>query len=194
MFIRKLSQTLGAITKGFAYDTPLTPLTVMQIISAPAAASATAVRTSVTLTTAEQVITSSINSPATPRALTVTGSASGMVGTVTVYGKDVDGYTRSEEFALNGTATITGNVPFATVLRIKVPAKTNVSGDAITVGTSNKLGLDRTPASNTSVLTVEVDGTGEAAAAQSAAYSTFTPTTVPNATRNYRVYYKTKVL
>lgn len=189
-----MSQTLGAVKKGYAYDTPLGGFPTMDFIVGPAAGSATAVRAAVTLTADTQEITGSITHPDTPRALSITGNASGIVGDVTIIGRDWSGQLLKEVITASGTGTITGNFAFAKVDKIIFPAKTNVSGDTISVGTTNKLGLKRPVKVSGDYVLLEVNGTAEAFSATAPAYDTFTPTTAPNGSRVFKVYYHSYAL
>lgn len=107
----------------------------------PPAASNDVVLAATTLTTSTQTVTSGITNPAVPRALSVTGNAAGITGNVVITGKNIKGDTITETFALSGTSTVQGSKAFATVRSIQLPAKTNASGDTVSVGTTNKIGL-----------------------------------------------------
>lgn len=93
------------------------------------------------LTTATQIVTTNITSPATPRNLQVVGNAAGIVGNVTVKGTAYDGSVINEVFALNGVTTVVGAKAFKTITEIDLPIKTNASGDTVSVGAGNKLGV-----------------------------------------------------
>ena len=111
-------------------------------LGSPAAISATAVKTAVTLgASALTGQTSDITSPDVPRNVTVKGNAGGIAGNVVVYGTDFAGNTISETIALNGSTEVAGNKGFATVTSYDMPAKTNGSGDTVSIGLGNKLAL-----------------------------------------------------
>lgn len=107
----------------------------------PATSSATAVLAATGLTASTQTITANITQPDVPRALQVKGNAAGIAGNVVVTGRNADGATISETFALNGSSAVTGSKAFAHVTSIALPVKTNSSGDTVSVGTTDKLGL-----------------------------------------------------
>ena len=123
------------------------------------AASATAVHAAVTLTAAAQTVTATA-SPDFYRAVSVKGNASGIAGNVIVIGKDQDGRAVSDTIALSGTSTVAGVVPFSTVTNFILPAKTNGSGDTVSVGVANVFGLGHLIAATTDVLLVERIATG----------------------------------
>src|SRR5215208_6612547 len=109
--------------------------------STPAAASATAVHANITLpATGTTVVTTAITSPDVPRTVTAKGNASGITGDVVIAGTNVVGDVITDTIALNGTAEVECVKAFATVTSITVPAKTNASGDAVSIGRANKFG------------------------------------------------------
>jgi len=83
-------------------------------------------------------VTTAITDPASPRALSVTGNASGIAGDVTITGTDYAGGTLSEVIALSGPATVFGREAFATVTQISVPARTQAD-DTVAVGVADRL-------------------------------------------------------
>lgn len=127
------------------------------------AASATAVHAAVTLTASAQTVTTAITSPAVPRNVSVTGNASGITGNVVVTGTNYNGDTITETIALSGTSTVAGTKAFKTVTSIALPAKTNSSGDTVSVGIGSALGLQYKLAHNT-VIFAFLDNTKEATA------------------------------
>lgn len=114
-------------------------------LGSPIAVSATNVHAAITLpasgtTDVATTITNTALS-ATPRNVTVKGNASGIAGNVVITGTNVNGATITETIALNGSTEVVGNKAFASVTNINVPAKTNGSGDTVSVGIGSKLGL-----------------------------------------------------
>jgi hypothetical protein len=108
----------------------------------PAAASATAVHAAITLpATGTTVVTTAITNPDVPRTVTAKGNASGITGDVVVEGTNINDDDITDTIALNGSAEVEGVKAFKTVTSITVPAKTNVSGDTVSVGMKNKFGL-----------------------------------------------------
>ena len=110
-------------------------------LGSPAAVSATAVHAAVTLTGAAQDVSTAITNPDVPRNVTVKGNASGIAGDCVITGTDAEGAALTETIALNGSSEVAGNKAFATVTNINMPAKTNGSGDTVSVGRGSKLGL-----------------------------------------------------
>ena len=127
------------------------------------AASATAVHAAVTLTASAQTVTTAITSPAAPRNVSVTGNASGIEGNVVITGTNYNGDTITETIALSGTSTVAGTKAFASVISVAFPAKTNTSGDTVSVGIGSALGLPYKLAHNT-VLAAYLDNTKEGTA------------------------------
>jgi hypothetical protein len=127
------------------------------------AESATSVHAAITLTASAQTVTAAITSPAIPRNVSITGSAAGIAGNVTVTGTNYNGDTITEVIALSGTSTVVGNKAFATVVSIALPAKTNSSGDTVSIGTGSKLGLPVKLAHNTCLIAF-LDSTKESTA------------------------------
>lgn len=189
---RKLSQVLGALGKGYAVDSFMGGFPVTQIMMDVATASGNGVLASTTLASGvETTVTSGITSPAAYRNLTIKGGQSGQVGSVTILGKDWADRTITESIALSGSSTVQGVLPFKHIDKIIFPAR-HASGDTVIVGWGNKLGLYRPIEASGDIVLLKVAGTGESAAAVSAAYGTITPTTVPNGTRDYEISYLTK--
>lgn len=135
-----------------------------QVSSANAVASDTdGVHASVSLTASAQAVTTGIANPAVPRNITVTGSAAGIAGNVTVTGTNYAGNAITETIALSGASTVAGTKAFKTVVSIAFPAKTNTSGDAVTVGFGSVLGLPFKLAHNTAIAAY-LDNTKESTA------------------------------
>lgn len=111
-------------------------------LGSPALGATSAVHAAITSPdTGTTVVTTGITSPAVPRNLTITGSASGMTGNVVIAGTDANDASLSETIALSGSSTVVGNKAFKTVTSVTVPAKVNSSGDTVAIGTGAKLGL-----------------------------------------------------
>lgn len=127
------------------------------------AASATAVHAAVTLTASAQTVTTAITSPAVPRNVSVTGNAAGIAGNVVVTGTNYNGDTITETIALNGASTVAGTKAFASITSIALPAKTNTSGDTVSVGIGSALGMPYKLSHNT-VLSAYLDNTKESTA------------------------------
>lgn len=100
----------------------------------PDAVSATYVHAAVTLGADAQDVTTGITNPDFPRTVTVKGNASGIAGNVVITGTNAAGDEITDTIALNGASEVEGVKAFATVTNINLPAKTNVSGDTVSVG------------------------------------------------------------
>lgn len=134
-------------------------------LGSPALGTATAVHAAVEDTGEEQVITTGITSPSTPRNITATaGGTAADIGEiqVVVHGTNAEGVAISETlpaFTENSAGTVVGSKAFATVTSIEIPAHDG-TGATTSIGTGAKLGLgDRL--SRDSVLNAYLDGTRE---------------------------------
>ncbi|MBM7624777.1 hypothetical protein [Sporohalobacter salinus] len=128
----------------------------------PVAQSITAVLGATALTTETQTITDGITDPDIPRNIRIKGSASGMTGDVVINGTNINDDAISETLALNGTTEVQGDKAFKTITSVELPVQTN-SGDEVSVGTANKLGLPYKLSLNT-VFKAYRDGTLEGTA------------------------------
>lgn len=193
MLLKKLSQVLGAISKGWAVDTFLGGFPVSQIVNAPANASNNAVLASTALDDgASKEVTAGISDPDHFRCLSITGNQPGIDGTVTILGKDWANRSISEQIVASGNSTVQGTRPFRSVDKITLPARDG-SGDEIAVGTTNKFGLYRPLADGESNLRVlYADNSVDTVAAFDTTNDTFTPTTNPDGSRMFRAMYLTE--
>lgn len=116
--------------------------TICDFLGNPAAPSNTAVHAAVTLTAAAQTVTTGITNPDFARSLIIKGNAAGIAGDVTITGKR-NGVVISETIALDEANAVEGDYAFDEVTSILLPAKTNASGDTVSVGYGSKLGLSR---------------------------------------------------
>lgn len=123
--------------------------TVVQKWTAPDAPSAIDVHAAVTLATVVQTVTTSITNPDFPRLVTIKGNASGIAGNVIITGTNIRGEAITDTIALNGLSEVAGIKAFKTVSSIQLPIKTNLSGDTVSIGISDKLGLQSIPLSTT---------------------------------------------
>lgn len=124
------------------------------------AGSNTAILAATALTAATQVITTNITNPAVPRNIKVAGNAAGIAGNVVIKGTNYAGDSINETIALNGVTAVEGNKAFKTITEIDLPVKTNASGDAVSIGFGEKLGLPYKLVRNT-VLTAYLDNVKE---------------------------------
>lgn len=125
----------------------------------------TFVKTAVTSTAEDQVITTGITNPVYPR--NVTATAGGTAGDIKAVQVIVEGTNENDEvitetlpaFTVNTAGTVTGSKIFKTITKITMPAHDG-TGATTAVGTGNKLGLGFKLAHNT-VLSAYVDNTKE---------------------------------
>lgn len=195
MIRKKLSQVFGALRKGYNVDTKLGGFPVMQAISNVPVASATAVHAGIPLTGATQVVSSGLTDPSVYRALTVTGNQASVYGNVTIFGRDWSGQTFSETVLASGVSTTITNRAFRDVISVSVPVLVS-GGDAISIGTANKLGLYRPPVSATALLVEQKQQADPAYAVVSAVSYTIstdydTITIANNGADSYKVSYLT---
>lgn len=195
---KRLSHTLGQIKKGFPCDTFEGGFPVQQAFLNPATGGPTDVHGAITLTAAEQEITTAITDPDFYRCLRVEGSHADVEGALTVEGTDWADRLVEEQFTLNGTAIVSGTRPFKTVTKITVPAQAGAAiGQNVTVGCTDRLGLYRPLASGVNTIELlRANGTREAAVDVDEAegeYATFRPTTAPNGSTIFEVNYLTDV-
>lgn len=140
------------------------PWLMSQTITAPAAPGNTGIHAAVTLpATGTTTVTTAITNPDVPRVVRIKGNASGIAGNVVVTGTDINGGAVTDTIALNGSSAVDGVKAFATVTSIVVPAKTNSSGDTVSVGNGAALGLSQLLTRN-SVLRAFLNGTIEGTA------------------------------
>lgn len=172
---------------------------VVQRVITCAALSNTAVLASTALADGETTtVTDGITNPDEYRALRIVGNQAGITGTVTVNGTDWQGNAISEEITANGTTEVNGNKPFKTVTSIVLPAW-NGSGDEISVGYCDKLGLHHGITDDTDVLEVARKATAaseytiEALGTVSAVYGTVdqTATAVITGDDSFEITYLT---
>ncbi len=124
---------------------------VVQNWTAPDAPSATAILAATLLTTAVQSITSGITNPDFPRILTVTGGDGNVTGNVTIVGTNIRGEAITDVIASSGTDTVAGVKALKTITSISLPVYAVAGTETISIGISDKLGLQSIPLS-TSVI------------------------------------------
>lgn len=197
---KTLSQTLGALKKGYRANNAFESFPVCQTMKNVVAVSATHVLAATTL--ASGVVTTvsgSITDPDVYRALRVTGNAVGIYGNVVITGKDRGGKVVTDTIIASGNTTVDGVVPMSEVIQVVLPARTTV-GDTVSVGISGKLGLYRPV--DTSADVIEVERKASAATSYTedgsagtvdATYGTITPSGVITAGDSFRFNYETKI-
>jgi len=112
-------------------------------------ASNTSVHAAVTLGETGTNVTTAITNPTVPRNIIIKGSAVGMQGEVGITGTNYNDEAITEVLTVDGASAVAGAKAFKTVNLIQLPGKTNASGDTISVGTGEILGLPYKLAHNT---------------------------------------------
>jgi len=131
----------------------------------PAVGAVAAIHAAITLTAAEQDITTNILAAGLDFARTVTikptkAGGSAITGDVVITGTNIRDEAVTDTITCStDTTVVEGVVAFKTITKIHVPARQTAS-DAIEIGTGTKLGLDRICVGN-EVLMGTVDGVRE---------------------------------
>lgn len=127
------------------------------------------------------------------RVLSVKGNAAGIAGNVVITGRDAAGAALTETIALSGTDTVNGTKAFETVLNVNLPAKTNGSGDTVSIGVANIFGLHNMLSSAGLLLRQEfdhsTDGGSLAVSTTALALNLYTPAGTPNGSKSLDLYY-----
>lgn len=124
---------------------------VVQRVSSVSQESATRVLDTTALSESEQAITTFDLQPDGYRVLSVTGNQAGMNQTVFIIGRNFADQRIADAIQLNGTATVSGVKPFASVSRIYLPAQT-AGGQTVSVGVTRTFGLHAPIALSSDVL------------------------------------------
>jgi hypothetical protein len=135
----KLGQVLKTDVKGYNVDESF--IAHIQVVSTYATAGSTTNALTLTTLNSATAITTGITNPGVPRNVRAVGNAAGIVGSVVIKGTNFNGDAISETLTLNGTTMVEGNKAFKTITEIDLPAKANASGDAVSLGYGEKLGL-----------------------------------------------------
>jgi len=118
---------------------------VVQKWTAPDAPGADDVLSATALTTAVQTVSTGITNPDFPRVLSVTGGDGNVTGNVVIAGKNIRGESITDTIALNGTNTVDGVKAFKSVSSIQLPVYAVADTETVSVGISDKLGLQCIP-------------------------------------------------
>lgn len=142
--------------------------------------------------TATNVVTFAAQ-PDCVRVLTVKGNAGGIAGNVVITGRDAAGGAITDTIALSGTAEVAGAKAFKTVLSVLLPAKTNGSGDTVSVGCADVFGLYNKLSDAGLLILKRFDNAddGGTLAVSSTVTSTnlYTPAGTPNGSKSLDLYY-----
>jgi len=168
--------------------------TVVQQWTAPDAPAAATVLAATLLTTAVQSVTAGITAPDFPRLLSVTGGDGNVTGDVTIVGTNIRGESVTDTIASNGTNTVAGVVAFKSITSISLPVYAVADTETISVGITDKLGLQSIPVSTTVISedTTNQADTGGAILTRDAdevEKCVYDPTTECNATADKTVVY-----
>ena len=128
--------------------------------TAPDLGTATLVHAAIALTAAVQTITTSITDPDFPRTISIKGNRATITGNVVITGTDIRDNVITDTIALNDATEVFGVKAFKTVTSIGLPVE-STSGDTVSIGAGDSLGLDRIPAGN-EALNGTADGAVEA--------------------------------
>lgn len=134
-------------------------------LGSPAVGATTAIKTAVTDTGSQQVITTGITQPDVPRNVTATaGGTSGDVKAIQVIvaGTNAEGVAITETlpaFTVNTTGTVTGSKAFKTITSITIPAHDG-TGATTAIGTGAKIGIGHRLSRN-SVVNAYLNGAKE---------------------------------
>jgi len=156
------------------------------------AASTNHVHAAMTGTGAEQEITTGITNPDVPRniSITTTNNASPS-GDVKITGVDAKGNSVTEDITIVPGGTAYGNVAFATVSKITIPAGVSAS-DTVAVGISDKLGLSNVIYETGDVYKVKKNNADATIGTVNATYGTVDCATI-NAGDDFTIYYRSNL-
>lgn len=156
----------------------LTPMAVVKYRTNPAIGTATYVHAAYTLGSGAVDVTTSITNPDFPRNASIKGNAGGIAGNVIITGTDINDAAATDTIALNGSSEVAGDVAFKTITNINFPAKTNGSGDTVSIGVGNLIGFPIAIPDASVVLVKSFDGSTDAGSVTTGATakaSFFTP-------------------
>ena len=135
------------------------------IQGSPAAAADDAVLALTAQAVGAVVVGAGFTQPDMPRVLQVVGDTAGIDGDTVIEGTNINGDAISEAITMNGVTPVVGTKAFRTVTKVTLPAW-NASGDMISVGFVDKLGLGSEFTFDPTILTVfngVVEGTAPTA-------------------------------
>ena len=165
------------------------------VLGAVATATTTAAHTQKDLNgAADGATVASIVQPKTPRNVVMTitdGNASISAFSITYAGKAPDGTVISETFVFAGGLVQVGSKIFASLTSVTINSIVgDGSGDVLDSGYGSKLGLP-VPygAQNLTIVNLISNGTVEAASAVDQVNNSFTPTTAPNGSKIFEVWF-----
>lgn len=138
----KVQEVVSGVTT--TQMTVVTPVIKTWAATETVSKSATGCHASITALATAQTITTGITQPTTTRNVTITcakGGGSNMSGDVVITGTNIWGQVITDTLAEGADGLVAGTKAFKTVTSILVPVRVQ-SGDAITVGYGDTLGVD----------------------------------------------------
>jgi hypothetical protein len=174
-------------------ESALTAFLPVHYSIAPAAVGVASVHAAIALpATGTTEVLTAITNPDVPRIVTVKGNAAGITGDVVITGTNIADAVIADVIALNAATEVLGTKAFKTVTSIVVPAKTNVSGDTVSVGIGKKFGMPHVIDNATLMLINNFDGsddTGSLAVDADLDKNLFSLAGTPNGTKIADFYY-----
>lgn len=158
----------------------------------PAIGANTSILAATPLTTAVQTFTATaLNQPDVARCVLIKGNVAGITGDVVIVGVDANNQPLTETITANGSAVVEGTKAFARIVSITLPIR-NASGNTMSIGTTNKLGLPHLLTFDGRLLT-HFDGATDAGVltmhATEVARNVFTPAGTLDGTKKLRIVY-----
>ncbi|MEO0589107.1 MAG: hypothetical protein AAFZ11_00955 [Pseudomonadota bacterium] len=99
--------------------------------------------------------------PDVARNITVKGNDSNVTGNVVIAGTNIDGHTITETIALNAANVVAGNLAFASITSVTLPAYDTADTERVRIGLGAKIGLPDYLSRDT-VIAAFLDGAREA--------------------------------
>ncbi|MEA2037191.1 MAG: hypothetical protein U9O94_06775 [Nanoarchaeota archaeon] len=197
---KKLSQTLGALKKGYTVNNAYESFPTIQTMVNVAAASNDSVASAVTLASGAITTISgaSLTDPGHYRTIRIKGNQAGVAGNVVVVGYDRGGRVVTDTIAASGASAVDGVIPMSAIASITFPEYV-AAGDTISIGVSDKLGLYRPIESTADVVLAEKKASADTEFAVqtstgtvNAMYGTIVPSGTLTALDSFKFSFETK--
>mgnify|MGYP003499875261 FL=1 len=192
MTVSVVLATTGALTVSPIGEGEFANLSPKSYSFAPDLGTVTYVHAAVTLGASAQDVSTAITNPDFPRVVSVKGNASGIAGNVVITGTDFNGTAISETIALSGATEVFGDKGFKTVTNINFPAKTNGSGDTVSIGVGDVFGLPIATPNGDLIFATSFDGAADAGTLvenASISLSVYELAGTPNGTKIVTIWY-----
>jgi hypothetical protein len=147
----------------------LTPLAGLVYTTAPDLGTATYVHAAYTLGATGVNVTTSITNPDVPRIASIKGNAGGITGAVVLTGTNIDDTVITDSIDSDGSSEVFGIKAFKSITNIAFPMKTNVSGDSISIGVGDSIGLPMATPNASVVFAFSFDDAADAGSVTAAA-------------------------